>query len=500
MSKLFGIPVDELAVVLAGARGGGVRAPSACSRSETASSSAWAFATSGGDPGRSVLIVVGSMLGTAIIAAALATGDTMGRTVRTLGDLRARARRTRSSPRREWRPRSPRDPRARPGRATSRRATRRRSRLRRAAPASSTASRPSSSRPIAVQDLTTRQNEPRATLFAGDPESLRPFGDITSDGKTVSLADLTPGEVYPERQGRRRARRRMPATRSASSPGTNFITAKVKAIVRYDGGATDGSGLLLPLSEAQRLLDKPGSVKAVFVSNTVGPESGAKLSGPGHRAHAADALAARARGRQHEGGRAERGRPGRRGVHVHLHDVRLVLDRRRHPPDLPHLRDARRRAAQRARDRARGRHAPRPPRADVPLRGSRLRPDRGRGRRPASGSRSPTGWCSSWRARSARRSATSTISYSVKPASLVLAYTIGVLLTLAVVAFSAWRVSRMNIVTAIRDLPDPPDEKGRRRRWILGDRGRRSSEGCSPSRASAAKTRSCSGSASRSSS
>ena len=60
------------------------------------------------------------------------------------------------------------------------------------------------------------------------------------------------------------------------------------------------------------------------------------------------------------------------------------------------------------------------------------------------------------------------ISYSVKPVSLVLAYTIGVLLTLAVVAFSAWRVSRMNIVTAIRDLPDPPVEKGRRRRWILG--------------------------------
>jgi putative ABC transport system permease protein len=60
------------------------------------------------------------------------------------------------------------------------------------------------------------------------------------------------------------------------------------------------------------------------------------------------------------------------------------------------------------------------------------------------------------------------ISYSVKPVSLVLAYTIGVLLTLAVVAFSAWRVSRMNIVTAIRDLPDPPVERRSRRRWILG--------------------------------
>src|SRR4029078_8777025 len=49
---------------------------------------------------------------------------------------------------------------------------------------------------IAVQDLTTRKNEPRATLFAGDPESLRPFGDITSSGKTVSLTNLSTGEVY----------------------------------------------------------------------------------------------------------------------------------------------------------------------------------------------------------------------------------------------------------------------------------------------------------------
>ena len=47
-------------------------------------------------------------------------------------------------------------------------------------------------------------------------------------------------------------------------------------------------------------------------------------------------------------------------------------------------------------------------------------------------------------------------------------YAIGVLLTLAVVAFSAWRVSRMNIVTAIRNLPEPPREKERRRRWLLG--------------------------------
>ena len=53
--------------------------------------------------------------------------------------------------------------------------------------------------------------------------------------------------------------------------------------------------------------------------------------------------------------------------------------------------------------------------------------------------------------------------------SVVVAYALGVLLTLAVVAFSAWRVSRMNIVTAIRNTPDPAARAraarpGRRRR------------------------------------
>src|SRR5919197_4106050 len=60
------------------------------------------------------------------------------------------------------------------------------------------------------------------------------------------------------------------------------------------------------------------------------------------------------------------------------------------------------------------------------------------------------------------------IAYSVKSTSVVIAYAIGVLLTFAVVAFSAPRVSRMNIVTAIRNLPEPPGGKGRRRRWIRG--------------------------------
>jgi putative ABC transport system permease protein len=60
------------------------------------------------------------------------------------------------------------------------------------------------------------------------------------------------------------------------------------------------------------------------------------------------------------------------------------------------------------------------------------------------------------------------LAFAVKPASLVVAYTIGVLLTLGVLAFSAWRVSRMNIVSAIRDLPDQLVAMSTRRKRIGG--------------------------------
>jgi putative ABC transport system permease protein len=58
------------------------------------------------------------------------------------------------------------------------------------------------------------------------------------------------------------------------------------------------------------------------------------------------------------------------------------------------------------------------------------------------------------------------IGFTVKAASIALAYSIGVLLTLLVVAYSARRVSRMNIVSAIRSLPDPAAAKARKRPWL----------------------------------
>ena len=52
--------------------------------------------------------------------------------------------------------------------------------------------------------------------------------------------------------------------------------------------------------------------------------------------------------------------------------------------------------------------------------------------------------------------------------SLVIAFAVGFLVTMAVVALASWRVSRLNIVRALRNIPEPPARRGTRRQWTLG--------------------------------
>jgi putative ABC transport system permease protein len=59
------------------------------------------------------------------------------------------------------------------------------------------------------------------------------------------------------------------------------------------------------------------------------------------------------------------------------------------------------------------------------------------------------------------------IDYAVSARSLLIAFALGLLLTLVVVAASAWRVSVMTISAAIRNLPEPARGR-RRRRWLAG--------------------------------
>lgn len=48
-----------------------------------------------------------------------------------------------------------------------------------------------------------------------------------------------------------------------------------------------------------------------------------------------------------------------------------------------------------------------------------------------------------------------TFRFHVAPTSVVIAYALGVLFTFVVVTLSSWQVSRLNIVSAIRDIPEP---------------------------------------------
>ena len=50
--------------------------------------------------------------------------------------------------------------------------------------------------------------------------------------------------------------------------------------------------------------------------------------------------------------------------------------------------------------------------------------------------------------------------------SLIISYSLGVVLTFATVAFSSWQVSNLNIVRAIRDLPEPETRPGRRSLFV----------------------------------
>jgi putative ABC transport system permease protein len=59
------------------------------------------------------------------------------------------------------------------------------------------------------------------------------------------------------------------------------------------------------------------------------------------------------------------------------------------------------------------------------------------------------------------------ISFTLEPRSLALSFAIGFAVALATIVGTSLRVSRLNIIRAIRDLPEPPARR-RRVRWLVG--------------------------------
>jgi putative ABC transport system permease protein len=459
MNEVFGIPADALATVLAVA---------------LAASLAVVAVIALRDPiflklglrniprrrARSALIVLGLMLGTAIIAAALATGDTMSSTirsyvVRSLGptDMLVSAKGTdveaiaiSESTQIGWFDVEAYE-RVRDATAGS--------------PLVDGAA-PAIMETVAVQDQTSRQNEPRVALFASDPRALEEYATIRAGAEEVSLRDLGLHEVYLNAEA---------AEELGGGAGDELLVLAgrraqafhVRAVVDFEGAGAEGAALLLPLRRAQLLLGRPSQIEHVLVSNRGGPEAGAQLSDEVARllepTLAELRLEADAEKRD---GLEEADAEGNAfmtmfttfGSFSIAAGVLLIF--------LIFVMLAAERRGELGIARAVGTR-----------RGHLVRMYLFEGLAYdllAAVAGVLLGIAVAYGMVIAMAAALDSfgieIYYSVSVQSVVLAYALGVLLTLAVVTISAWRVSVLNIATAVRNLPEPPKQR-RRRRWVL---------------------------------
>jgi putative ABC transport system permease protein len=320
---------------------------------------------------------------------------------------------------------------------------------------------------VAVQAPAQGQSEPSVVVFAADPARMDGFSPIRgSGGEELSLADLGAREIYLNARGARDLRVD-PGARVVLYAGSDPVSVRIRDVVAFKGAGTADAALLVSLDQAQALFGQEDRVKVVLVSNRGGEVGGAKLTDdvvallrpvasslgleiePLKRDAIEDADAA---GNAFMSFFTTFGtfsiaagilliflifvmlaaeRRGELGI------ARAVGTRRGHLVQMFTFEGA-------AYDLA------------AALVGALL------GALVALGM--VTVMASAFGAADA--DAGLQIEFAVSPRSLVIAFAIGLLLTLIVVGVSAWRVSVMNISTAIRNLPEPPAGR-RRQRFVL---------------------------------
>src|SRR5918994_1577319 len=411
---------------------------------------------------RTALIVLGLMLGTTIISSALTTGDTMSHTIRSsavqaLGstDVLVSVRGAEV------------DPQVQLGSTTGIEyfpegvlqdvgydLTRHENLIDGVAPAIVES--------LAVQNLTTHQNEPRVTLFASSQSHLSAFGDIRrhDDGDVQYLNDLAPGEVFLNADAADDLQARPGDELRLYAEGDSFA-ARVRAVVDYKGTGTDGAALIMPLEAAQTVLHRTGEIRYVMISNVGDELTGAKLTkeviaavNPTLKPFGleADPVKQDALDEADAEGNAfmtfgsfsifagamliflifvmlAAERRGELGI------ARAVGTRRGHLVQLYLFEGV-------AYDLVAA--------AVGALIGVAI------------------AFGMVFILAAALDFTGLEIQHDVRLRSLVVAYTLGVLLTFLIVTVSAWRVSRLNIVAAIRNTPEPRAKSSRKRRWIPG--------------------------------
>ena len=465
MNELFGIPLETLLVILGVAMAMALGALAALALRNPLLFKL-GVRNVGRRRARTALIVLGLMLGTTIIAAALVTGDTMSHTIRsTATDMLGETDEI----------------------VTAKGATEDLSgelgqttgtgyfdqdvvaRVEGALASANLADGVSGAiqEVVAVQSVEERQTEPTVSLFAPDTARMEGFASIRRvGGGEVSLEALGTGEIYLNEK----AADELHVTagdRVVVYPAGKPWPARVREVVNFDGTLTADAALLIPLMEAQRLYGKEGLVKGVLVSNRGRGDDGVGLSAEVKRrvdpvvwslgletaTLKEDAIA-----NADEQGNAFMAFFTTFGsfsiaagiLLIFLIFVMLAAERRGELGIARAIGTRRGHLVQMfvfegiAYDLV------------AALVGAAL------GALVALGMviilANALG--------AEDEDAGFQIQYAVSMRSLLVAFAIGVLLTLVVVAFSAWRVSVMTISTAIRNLPEPAVQK-RRRRWIL---------------------------------
>jgi putative ABC transport system permease protein len=462
MTELFGIPVGSLLVGLAIALAAVVSVLAALAlRNPVLVKLGVRNVRRRG--GRTALIVLGLMLGTTIITAALATGDTMSHTVRataveSLGatDVIVSAAGTGTDVPGELGDVS--------GFGYISQSVVREVEGALAGTGLADGVTGAIVDQVALQAPQQRRTEPRVTLFAPDPDRTDDVLSISdASGAQRSLGELRPGEAFLDEDAAEELGVAA-GDRVLLFAGSQPSELVVADVVSFAGTGTTGSSLLLPLREAQTLLRRQGLIRHVLVSNTGDDMSGVGLS---------DAVAERlqpvadvlglevattkqdALADADEAGNAFMAifttfgsfsiaagilliflifvmlaaeRRGELGI------ARAIGTRRSHLVQLYTFEGL-------AYD------------LGAALVGALLGVAIAYGMVFALASAFATEELS--------------VEFAVSARSLAIAYALGVLLTFVVVAVSAWRVSVMTISAAIRNLPEPASQR-RRGRWILG--------------------------------
>jgi putative ABC transport system permease protein len=131
---------------------------------------------------------------------------------------------------------------------------------------------------VPAVNLSTRKADGRMRVAGVDPDRLSGFGDLAStSGEAVDLRELGRDEGYINDKA---------AEDLEASPGDDIriileggpVIFRVRGVVDRGGLAGDQSTLLIPLARAQELFGREGQINSIVVSNRGDEESGVELS------------------------------------------------------------------------------------------------------------------------------------------------------------------------------------------------------------------------------